>query len=72
MHYNHHTVRHIGRAQGDRALTEARMPLVAVMLEGIMLGFLYRKATTGPFIPAGPGSLFSQTVLGLYIWWHAV
>ncbi len=29
------------------------MPLVAVMLEGIIMGFLYRKATTGPFCPAG-------------------
>ena len=39
--------------EGPRALTEASMPLVAVMLEGIMLGFLYRNATTGPFFPAG-------------------
>ena len=33
-------------------LTEDSMPFVAVMLEGIIMGFLYRKATTGPFCPA--------------------
>ena len=38
--------------EGDIQLTEDSMPFVAVMLEGIIMGFLYRNATTGPFCPA--------------------
>lgn len=48
------------KGEGHRALTEASMPFVAVMLEGIMLGFLYRNATTGPFIPAGSTILSTE------------